>query len=142
MTFTYASSGLSSSTLYQVRFLIGDTDSNDGQLQDEEINFLISNEGSVQAAAIAAAESILAELARFVDKTVGPFSESLSQRIAQYEKLIASLRRKQVVSASPYAGGISISNKNTRIADADRVRPAFGVGMMNNPQSNFNGSSS
>jgi hypothetical protein len=138
MTFTYNTADLtatsSSGHLAQVRLKIGDTNSADGLLQDEEIYyFLNANSSGIQATSIASCEAIIAEFSRFVDKTVGPFSESLSQRINGYKALLSRLERGEAQAAYPYAGGISITTKDAQVADTDRVPPAFYVGMLDNP---------
>jgi hypothetical protein len=108
-----------------VRFLIGDTDADDQQLQDAEINYLLSAHGSVNGAAIAAAEAVMAKYARKVDKAVGDLRISYSQRVEHYAKLVATLKRKVAITAVPFAGGISLSDKLAREQDDDRVPPAF-----------------
>lgn len=122
--------------------MIGDTDSTDPQLDDAEVNWSISETSSARSAAIMCVENLIAKYSRLVDKTVGPFSESLSQRLDGYKTLLSRLRATLASGASIYAGGISISTKQTRQADTDRVKPAFYVGMMNNPNNGESASSS
>lgn len=113
----------------QVRFLVGDTDETDQLLQDEEIEWLISDRGSALAAAVAAAEAIAAKFARQVDKAVGDLRLSLSQKAQGYAARAAELRLRLATGAAPYAGGISASDKEAQELDTDRVPPAFRVGM-------------
>ncbi len=119
-----------------VRFLIGDTDSNTRQqlLQDEEIAWLLSqyNDDPTQAA-IRACEGIIAKLARLCNETVGSVSLSLSQKTDGYRKLLADLRtRSSMENMTPYAGGISKSDKRTRVQNTDRVKPDFEKHSMEN----------
>jgi hypothetical protein len=118
----------------QVRFYVGDTDSTDPLLEDAEVDFLLDAEGSVKAAAIAAAETIAAEFSRLADKSVGDLSISQSQKAAQYFALAEWLRRAMAKGALLYFGGISKTTKETREADTDRVDPAFTVAILDDPQ--------
>lgn len=117
----------------RVRFLVQDTDANDQLLQDEEIAWLLTEEGSVRAAAIIAAETVAGKFARQADSAVGDLSISYSQKQAQYAALAARLRRTASLSAVPLVGGISVSRKQTVEEDTDRVEPAFAVGMLSHP---------
>jgi len=108
-----------------VRFEIQDTDSTDQLLTDEEIAGLITDRGSKEAAAVAAAEALAARFARQVDKAVGDLRLSLSQRSKAYYKLAADLRRKLALrTGKPLAGGLSKSRKETVESDPDRVVPS------------------
>lgn len=118
----------------KVRFLIGDTDTNDQQVSDEEIAYLLTSEGSVPGAAVAAVQALIAKFSRLVDKSVGDLSISYSQRVGQYEKLLRQLvQRRALRTGTPYAGGISESDKDTVEADTDRVRPEFYKGQFSHP---------
>lgn len=98
MTFTYA--GDLGTSLDKVRFYIGDTTENagvkpsDGNFTDEELNGLISNEGSWQAAVAAAAEVLAMLYATEVDIAVGPRRESLSQAAERYTAMGKTWRRQ------------------------------------------------
>lgn len=134
MSFTY-SGDPSTSDLDQVRFLIQDTDTNDQLLQNEEIQFLIDENG-VATASWKAAETIAAKFARFTDRTIGDFSEDLSQRVEQYNKIAKELKRRaSLKTARPFAGGISITDKENVDADTDRVKPVFEKHTHLNPRS-------
>jgi len=126
MTWTY--SDPSGSDLDAVRFKIGDTDSTDEQLSDEEINYLLTSTGSVDRAAIAAARSLLAKYSRLCDQRTGDISISYSQRRDSYAALVRQLQLGMI--PTPYAGGISDDDKQVDEDDDDRVKPAFEVGMM------------
>lgn len=143
MTWTYSTTDLtatsSSGSLAKIRLLVGDTDTSDQQLQDEEIYFAVSAEGGDYAAAALCAELLAAEYARKADKTVGSLSIQWSQRFDHYTALAAKLRRNSSVIALPYAGGVSISDKTTRETDTDRVAPAFYRGLLDNPEVIGNG---
>jgi hypothetical protein len=116
------------SDLDEVRFLIGDTDTDDQQLSDEEINYLLTSTGSVQAAALGAARSLWAKYSRMVDQKTGDIDIKYSQRRDNYAALIKQLQIGML--PVPYAGGISEDDKQVDEADSDVVQPAFTRGMM------------
>lgn len=106
----------------KVRLTVGDTDTNDQQLQDEEIAYFLTETGqNVRAAAILAAEALIAEYARLADTQIGDLSLRASQKVANYEKLLERLKSRQVTEATPWAGGITITDKQTYEDDTDLV---------------------
>lgn len=133
MSFSY-SGDPSTSDKDNVRFILQDTDATHPLLQDEEINFLLIQEGDVYQAAAIGAERIAANFARFTDIKIGDYSESASKYFDHYTKLAKKLKqdamRRLVV---PYAGGLSISEKETDAQDQDLVQPIFKKDFMNNP---------
>ena len=116
------------SDLDEVRFLIGDTDTDDQQLSDEEIAYLLTSTGSVTAAALGAARSLWAKYSRLVDQKTGDIDIKYSQRKDAYAALIRQLQLGML--PVPYAGGISEDDKQVDEADSDVVQPAFTRGMM------------
>lgn len=132
MTWTFNSTDLSASR-DQIRTYVGDVDSADPLLTDEQIAFAVTEEGTVRAASALAAEWISAIYARKADKNVGDMSITHSQKSEQYAALAKRLRRESSKLALPYFGGISQTTKDTREADTDRVEPAFTVTMLDDP---------
>lgn len=135
MAWTYDPADLVTTPLYQVRFLIGDTDTNDQLLQDDEISFAIIRRTSVNGAAAMCAGSIAAKFSRLADTTVGPESVRLSQKAAQFRALAADLEGKDdsTGGAFPFVGGTSIGNKQGYESDTDRVKPSFTKTMTDYP---------
>ena len=117
--------------------MIGDTDTNEQQLTDEEVNFWIDNSAGTMFAAAHCAETLAAEYARRVDKSIGPAQLSVSQRQKHYHDLAAGLWAKapSFIAIEPYVGGISVSDKETIEDDSDRVTPSFVIGWDDNPGS-------
>lgn len=136
MTWSY-SGDPSSSAGDTVHFLLGDTDSTDPLLQDEEIAFLISEwDGNLYFAAAAGAEKLAEQFAREVsfsgDGANVDFS-SLSTNYAAVAQRLRKLGRTQAGrGALPYAGGISQSDVDQVNADNDRVPTAISMGMHDN----------
>src|SRR5262245_32119154 len=136
MTWTY-NGNPSSSTLEAVRFLIGDTNTSDQQLQDEEISWLIDqNNDDAYAAAIACCRTLAAKYARLADVRFGDAAESASQKSKAYLELASSLSAQATLSVSPFAGGISVADKDAREADTDRVAPKFTIERFEHPDLN------
>lgn len=124
MTWTYDGDP-SDNTKDEVRFLVGDTNTADRLVEDEEINYALANE-SVYNAAATVSEAIAAKFAREADFSVDGLSKSLSQRSEHYRELAKKLRsRASVKAVTPYAGGTSISDKDSVDSDTDRVKPRF-----------------
>jgi len=84
----------------KVRFRTGDTDETDQLLQDEEINYLLSETTNVLLAASRAAKAIAAKFARQADKSVGSLSISLSQKAQAYMALAADLEKRALTSSA------------------------------------------
>lgn len=111
-----------------VRFLIGDVNSADPQLVDGEITGLLAqNSGNPYQSAIEAARSLAARYARQVDKTTGDLSIKAAERSKAYAALVKSLTAQAIRFSTPvpYAGGISISDKDANQDDDDLVTPEF-----------------
>lgn len=130
MTWTY-SGDPGSTTRDEVRFLVGDTDTSDQQLTDEEIAWLLSEEGSALGAAVLAAEQLAAKFARLASQSTGGISISFGERQTNYAGLASRLRRRML--GGVYAGGISIAEKTAEDEDDDRVVPFFKRGMHDHP---------
>lgn len=128
MTWTYTNSP-STSERDEVRFLVGDTDSSDQLVSDEEIAYALAQEGNARAAAALVAESIASIFGRKADKSVGDLKISYRGQSEHYMSIAKKLRSASTKFASPYAGGISDSDKNTVEDDSDRLRPSFERGL-------------
>jgi hypothetical protein len=130
MAFTYGGNPANSSR-EAVRWLIGDTDSNDAIFNDAEIDYVLSENGSnVYKAAPAAALIAAAKFARKADKAVGDLRLSLHQKFKQYIQLSEELQDKFTSEQNtpiPLIGGISISAINSVELDTDREPTAFKI---------------
>lgn len=126
MTWTY-SQNPAGSELDAVRFEIGDTTQADQELQDEEIEYVILQEDNLKYAAAAACDRIAAKYARKVQKSVGSLQISMQQKFEQYSKLASRIRARAGSAPIPFAGGISLADKQTRELDTDRNIGTFDV---------------
>lgn len=117
------------SRLDAVRFLVGDTDIDDQLLSDEEIIYIEESVSNIYIAGSRASEAIAGKFSRLADKSLGDYSISLSQKASAYLELAGRLSHRAKADLAkkvkPYAGGISVSDKETVELDFDRVNPAF-----------------
>lgn len=97
MTFTYIDP--SSGNRDKVRFLIGDTNSTDYHMSDEEIAYLLATWVDVYSAAIAGAEIIASQFAHKTNysRSIGDLSisESYQASADEFFKLADRLRRQK-----------------------------------------------
>ena len=135
----------------EVRFLIGDTNSDiDEQLlQDGEIDYAIGLypistdytltdiDGSVTQyidhtrqplmAALVCAEAIWSYFQRQSDERLPPVNFEYAARAKNYKVKVDDLRRVCAMRGGvlPYAGGISVLDKELNRSDEDRTKPDF-----------------
>lgn len=115
-----------------VRFAIGDTIISEPLLQDEEINYIISTNSSIADSAYYACIGIVAKLSRLADKSVGKVKIRYSQKVTQYQKLADKLYVNAGIVVIPYAGGISVADKQVMQSDTSIVQPSFRIGGFDN----------
>ena len=109
----------------KVRWYTQDVDTSEQLVQDEEITFALAekNQNILQTAALVA-EVIARKFTREATITVGDTRVEWSRRAELYWELAKDLRTRTVVVA-PFAGGISIADKQIYEDDTDRVHPLF-----------------
>ncbi len=126
-----------------VRFLVGDTVEKDAIFQDEEIDWILTQNANVYFAAALAADAASAQFSSAAKdgvktKTVGALSISYSntERAAEYRTMASGLRTRAATNSRFifYAGGISIADKKTNEQDTDWNQPNFKLGQFDNPQ--------
>lgn len=121
------------SALDRVRLKIGDIDADYHEVEDETITAVLTEQAQdVLRAALVLAEALAAKYAKRVDRTVGAMSLSASDRFKHYQDLVARLRAELTAGPAyarryglPYAGGISVADKEVAAGDSDRPEPAF-----------------
>lgn len=134
MTWTYNLAALATAPLSQVRLLIGDTDIANPLLQDEEINFFLIRRPNTYGAAAEACRSLSVRFATEATTKAGD-SEIMYSDISKAFALRAQTFESQAAnsgSGSPYAGGISQSDKFNQEQDTDRVAPQFALNVDDN----------
>lgn len=125
----------STNPLDAVRALVSDTSTTAPMLTDNTIAFFLEEENNnVFRAAARAAEALAAKYANMAEeRRVGPlWIRSFSDKSSKYLALAKTLwnRAMRAGSSGVYAGGISVTDKTEKVADSDRVRPAFSRRMM------------
>jgi len=141
VTWTYSGNPASSAT-DAIRFLIGDTDTTDQLLSNEEIAWVNSeSSGSststtgLYEAAYRACLAIASKLSRLADKQIGDLSVSLSQKAKGYlsqAEEFKSLAQVTNYVPIPYAGGITISDKEIDQDNPDIFSGWFSSGQFQN----------
>lgn len=135
MSFSYDPSLAPTVPKDQIRFLVGDTDITEPLLQDEEIEFVITQwmfKGSPYYAAAMCAKAIAARFAREVNYSDDADSLSLDGLQQKFLSLAADLLtqyNEQVSGARPFVGGISYGE----VPDGTVIPPSFGKGMTDDP---------
>ena len=111
--------------------MVGDTDTSDQQLTDEEIAYFLTTYFTVGSAAVYSARAILAEVSRQVTRAVGDLRINLSDRAKAYRELIKDL--EDAADASDpwqiYMGNQSLADRDTDRANTDLGQPPFEIGM-------------
>lgn len=123
-----------------VRLLVGDTDTNDQQVQNEEITFALDQTNdNVYYAAAWAARTIAAQYSRRVTQNLsGALSADYSDLQDHYTSLAETLEHQGKKSGAVLgikAGGISITTVDNVRQNTDRVPPSFRRDRFKNPPS-------
>ena len=116
------------SNLDEVRWWIGDTDTDDQQMQDAEINFAIGATSDNKRAAARCARGLQAKYSREVNIRTGAggeFRADLSSLAKAYGELADFLEAASGEYAAPWSSAISIDGKILQEKDPDRVAPFF-----------------
>ncbi|QGP57366.1 hypothetical protein PsalMR5_04885 (plasmid) [Piscirickettsia salmonis] len=140
MSWSYDITQLQASALFQVRYLIGDTDEKEPLLQDEEITFTLDQYKNTEQAAAACCENIAAQFSRQSDQTAGKVSDDLSQKSEQYLELAEKIRSRSNSSLGVgafYAGGINRADDVKYRSDPTINQPRFMRGMFNGRQAGY-----
>jgi len=104
-----------------VRFVIGDTDTNDQLISDEEVDYLVTLHGTLNRSASEAARAIAAKFARNMSRSIGGLSADFAAKYRQYMELADKLATsEEAFPVSPFVSGWSRSEKAAREADTDR----------------------
>ena len=124
MTWTYSSTSLSTD-LAKVRLKIGDTNTNNQLLSDEEIQVSLDEYSDTKLASIGCIRAILAKLARDIDRSNLGMSAQRSQQIQHYKDLLAELSSESGLYAEPFFGGGSLDEKDSLESDSDYTGNVF-----------------
>ena len=142
MSWTYDPTDLNTTTssgrLNSTRLMVGDTDTTDQQVQDEEITFSLGqNNNDIYKAASWTCRVLAAKYSRLVDiRLTGVLNESYSNRSKQYIALAVQIealgKKTSGKSLGVFAGGISVAVVNANNQNTDRVIPEIAIGQFEN----------
>lgn len=144
MTWTYDPTNLGTSTVAErldtVRFLVGDTDTLDQQVQDEEIAFALEeNSNNVYLSAAWVSRAIASKYARRVTTQLdGALSANYSDLAKQYMHLADQLEYQGKTNGAAVgilAGGITKSGIEAVRANTNRIEGSFRRDRFRNPPS-------
>ena len=132
MAWTY-SGNPADSTLDAIRFIIGDTDTNDQLLNDAEIEYFIVQHSTVNRTASEAARAVSAKFARLMSRSIGGLQADFAAKYRQYAELADDLITKEETEpVSPFASGWKRDAKEARMEDTHREPLAIRKGSMDN----------
>ena len=132
MTWSY-SGDPANSTNDAVRFLIGDTDTNDQLISNEEIAYIVTQQGSVNRSASECCRAIAAKFARNMSRSIGALQADFAAKHRQYLAMADSLLTKEETApVSPFISGYEKDKKQAREDDTNRERIFGRKGVMDN----------
>lgn len=119
---------MSLTIIQQVRLLIGDTDTTDQVLTDEQIQYFLDTFGSAQNAAPEAAASAANVLAmRATSETTGGMSVDFTRRAELFRLRAIDLRTRRGSVGPAFTGGISQADLDSSKTDTSLPPRAFTV---------------
>lgn len=132
-----------SERINNVRFLIGDTDSSDYAITNDNISFALTQAGDdVYVAAAICARALAAKYANLVDTKFEGISSDYSNLRDNYYTLAQKLESQAKKYGSkgfgaPIAGGLTYSDIRGNDQNDDRVQPKFKQDQFANPPMNY-----
>jgi hypothetical protein len=120
----------------RVRFLIGDSDTGDLILEDEEIEWLLTTEHNVWMAAAEAADKAASRLRRLgiQDLKVGETRIRYDRSLEINEK-VARLRDRGRAHQLVNSGGLLVDDRTTMEGDSSLIQPGIKIGQHDYPGS-------
>ena len=132
MTWSYSNAG--NSDRDKVRFLCGDTNTNNQLVSDEDIDTILLEYPDQFMAAAETCDAISAKLSFDTDTNNAGLIVAASKRALAFDKLANKLRKKAGRSITITAGGQTVSERDTARADDSKLQPSFEVGMFDRDQ--------
>jgi hypothetical protein len=126
-----AFAGSTIGTRYQVRLLIQDTTDARQLLQNEEIDWFLSQEANVYLAAAMCCDVLVAKAGMLKTRRLADIT--LEYDVDFYRGLATTLRARGSSHQVPYLGGASIADKQAEEANADAVAPRAFRGAFDHP---------
>lgn len=118
-----------------VRFYVGDTNTNNQRVSNEEITAILALEPIPILAAAMICDSLAGSQSSASSRSIGGTSVSGDSESAHFEKQAVRLRNQyRQKPVSIFMGGQTESDKDTRRSDTDLVQPFFERRGMDNPE--------
>lgn len=118
----------------QVRFYLGDTDSANPEIMDEEILWAINLRGNNWGATALCALALATKYSRLTSISADGVSQGLNQKAPAFRLIAAEYQRKEAIyRATPTLGGVSISDMRMVLSNLDRVPDIFRLAINDNP---------
>ena len=118
MSWSYDPTALSTSPKDQIRLKIGDTNASDPLIEDEEIlYYLTESQGDITRAAYQSVCVIITRICNIPDYTLGPYSESNTNRLKAFRSVKNELAN-------------SLYSYNSPISESPTTESIFGYDMM------------
>lgn len=138
MSYSYDPTQLTANTTYQIRLEIADTagvgNVKAQLLQDEEIQWAVTQERNFWAAAARCAEMVSRGFIAKADVKLGrSLMITYTTMAAQYTEMARKLRQKAMGTVVPWAGGQFESDKTTYEQNLTLLQPFFTREMGQNP---------
>jgi hypothetical protein len=137
MTWTYGGDP-SANNRDEVRFLIGDVDSTQPLLTDEEIAYAIAELNSNYATAAFCIDRILSK-GYMADREVGDLKISGSQVAAHLKAVKKDLLQRDSGSRVPFFGGMTEASRETYDLDTSLIQKTHWEGQFDHPGVNLPG---
>jgi len=141
MTWSY-SGDPDSSALNAIRFLIGDTDTNDQLLANEEISWVnkqvtgsTTSSDSLYDVASRCCTTVASKFSRLADQSIGDMRVSMSQKAKAYREQADELKALAGREGSvpiPYAGGLTVSDKEIDADNTNQIQGWIQTGQFTN----------
>jgi hypothetical protein len=119
----------------KARFILGDTDTQNQLIYDEEINAALALKGQLRTACIMLCESLAARFIKFTQTRGGETTADRTAVSDKYEKLAKRLRK---VGQKGFAV-LTQSQKDVYESDSDLLQTSVKRGSMDNPVTDGNG---
>lgn len=132
MAWSYVLANLSANGKDTVRFLIQDVQSTRPLCADEEIVWALASEANVYTAAALCCDILVARSANVKNRWIGDLRVSNDPTF--YRGLALILRSKGASHQMPFAGGISLADKQEQQQDPDATQPRAFRTLLDNPR--------
>jgi hypothetical protein len=117
-----------------VRFFTGDVDRESAFLDDDEIDWSLTDSPNPRMAAAVLLDNLATRFSRKADISVGQVSKTFSGIADALRERAKNLREEASRrSALPFFGGLTISGKNDLDERTDDVQPHFRLKQFDNP---------